>query len=107
MIDELITNIVNAETSAENIVKESQQKAKDIVSKAKEDSLKKFELEKQKIEYSKQEKSRDATYVAERKNLQAQEDCKKTSYLMQKKADEKMSEAVDLIVEKLKEKYDC
>ena len=106
MIEEVINNIIEAEERADNIIKESQIKSKEIVAKAKEDAANIIENKKKSVQMELAQKSNEAFAKAGSDAHKAIEACEKEAALLEEAASKNIDKAIDYIIGSMTAKYD-
>ncbi len=105
MIEEVINNIIEAEERADNIIKESQVKSKEIVAKAKEDAAELIEREKKSVQMDLAQKSNAAFAKAGTDAKIAVEKCEEEAKALEQTSKKNIDKAIDYIIGSMTEKY--
>ena len=106
MVEEVINNIIEAEQKADNIIKESQVRSKEIVAKAKEDAINIVEEGKKSVQLSIAQKNNAAFAKASTDAKQAIDDCELQAQELEKVAQKNEKKAIDYIIGRMISKYD-
>lgn len=106
MVEEIINNIIQAEEQAENIVKDSQNKAREMVAQAKDISIAMLEDETKRVDSEIQAMVNDARAKADREAQDVIANCEKEAQAMEDKAKANEGAALDFIIGRMMSKYD-
>ena len=105
MIEEVINNIIEAEEKADNIIKESQQKSKEIVAKAKEDAANLIETNKKSVQMEITQKTNAAFGKASTDAQIAIENCQKQADALEETSKKNREKAIEYIIGSMTTKY--
>ncbi len=105
MVEEVINNIIEAEEKADNIIKESQVRSKEIIAKAKDDAASLLDSEKKRIQLEVLQKANVAQAGAENAARKAVEECTQKADDMAKDAIKNKEKAIEFIIGSMNEKY--
>ncbi len=105
MVEEVINNIIEAEQKADNIIKESQVRAKEIIAKAKDDAAILLDSEKKRVQLEISQKANVAHAGAENAARKDVEECTEKANEMAKEAIKNKDKAIEFIIGSMNEKY--
>jgi len=105
MIEEVINNIIEAEQKADDIIKESQIKSKEMIANAKEQAAVLVDSEKKRILLENAKKENEAQAKAEEDARGEVEACEKQANDMVAKAKKNSDKAIKFIIGEMTTKY--
>ena len=106
MIEEVIGNIIEAETKADAIIKASQSEAKEMITKAKEISVVAIEEEKKRVEIDLQNEYNNALAKAKEIAREKLASTEAEADALNKKAEKNVDKSIEYIVGRMTAKYD-
>ena len=106
MIEEVISNIIQAEKSAEEMIKQAQIQSKEMVANAKDVSIAMIEDEKKRVKSEVDSIINEALLKSEELSRAELEKCEENAQKLESIAKNNKDKAVDYIIRSITKKYD-